>query len=193
MTILSFTKNTGLQNILFDEYFSQYCNITIIALNYDGNGTALCSCDGELQQIDITSIKKFIFGVPLKTLENYLQSIFDPNFEAKEINSENGLIKFRMEELNKLKKYDIDNLAKKTLKELHSFEGDHFSYFEETSGALAVQGSCATTKEVYGNTKSLVFHKTNCKSFNAITCTSLFTSHSEALNSGYKPCKMCNP
>ena len=193
MTLLSFSKITDQQNILFDEYFGPYCNITIIALNYDGNGTALCNCDGALLKVELPVINKLLFGVPVTTLQNYLQSIFDPNFGSNELQYENGRIVFSLAELNKLKKYDIDNLAKKTLKELRTFEGEVFRYYEETTGALEAQGACVATTQVYGNTKSLVFHRADCKSFSAITCASLFTSPSEAESAGYKPCKICHP
>jgi len=193
MTILTFTKNAQLRNILFDEFFSPHCTIGIIALNYDGKGTALCNCDGVLRQMDLASVDKVLFGVPVETLENYLRGIFDPNFGSHELRYENGRIVFKMGELNKLKKYDIDNLAKKTLKELQGFEGEHFKYFDETSGALAATGACPSSTQVYGNTKSLVFHRPDCKSFSAITCTSLFSTPGEAKSAGYKPCKICHP
>ncbi len=192
MKHLAFTKNQELQNILFDEYFAEFFNISIFAYNYDGNGNALCQCDGTITELDTETIKKIIFGVPKQTIENYLKSIFDPNSQADFINRQNGHLLFRLQELKKLKKYDILNLAKTTLKKFSTYQLDTFYYFTKTEDIDAADCPTSSTA-LYGNTKSKVFHKTNCKSFNSITCTSLFNSHSEAVNAGYKPCGICKP
>ncbi len=191
MAAITFTKNSDLHNILYDEFFSPHAVIEVIAFNYDGKGRALCHADGLLTQMDLDTVNKIMFGVPVTELENYLRGIFDPNFGSGALRYENGRIVFSMGELNKLKKYDIDNLAKKTLKELQTFEGDHFRYFAETAADAVTPATTGT--EVYGNTKSLVFHRPDCKSFSAITCTSLFSSAGEAASAGYKACKICHP
>ena len=125
-------------------------------------------------------------------VENYLKSIFDPDSQTDFISRENGHLLFRLLELKKLKKYDILNLAKATLKEFSEFEEKTFHYFEEVASENA--GACPScSTALYGNTKSRVFHRASCKSFNSITCTSLFNSHSEAVNAGFKPCRICKP
>ena len=42
-----------------------------------------------------------------------------------------------------------------------------------------------------GNTKSRVFHASNCRYFTCKTCPEHFTSAEEAKKNGYKPCKRC--
>ena len=190
--LLSFTKNLEQQNILFDEYFAEHCKINILAYNYDGQGNALCECDGQITEIPADTIKRIIFGVSKETIENYLRSIFDPDSQTEFINRQNGHLLFRLLELKKLKKYDIVNLAKRTLKDFSNFPEPTFRYFVESQPNATV--SCSTSDEsLYGNTKSKVFHRKSCKSFNSITCTSLFSSHSEAESAGFKPCRICKP
>nr|MBF0220653.1 hypothetical protein [Desulfobulbaceae bacterium] len=193
MKNLSFTKNLSLQNILFDEYFSNFCNITIVAYNYDGNGNALCECDGAITELEADTVKKIIFGAPKISVENYLKSIFDPDSLADFKGTTEGHLKFNLPELKKLKKYDVLNLAKTTLKTFSAYSDDTLHYYtrtEKPASAAACQ-TCSTA--LYANTKSKVFHKTDCKSFNSITCTSLFNSHSEAVSAGFKPCRICKP
>lgn len=193
MALLSFTKNVKQQNILFDEYFSEYCKIDILAFNYDGSGAALCLCDGTLQHIERRAVRKILFGASKESVENYLHGIFDPDAPSDHINRTGGDLLFRLPELNKLKKYDILNLAKKTFKTFQETKEDHFFYFCPSTATLQSKQDTACSMALYGNTKSRVVHRTNCKSFNAITCTSLFNSLSEATSAGFKPCRMCKP
>lgn len=44
-----------------------------------------------------------------------------------------------------------------------------------------------------GNTQSLVFHKTTCKSANCKNCTIKFNTAKEAIRAGYHGCSMCKP
>ncbi len=44
-----------------------------------------------------------------------------------------------------------------------------------------------------GNTDSLVFHKPDCKFAQSKKCTQTFTSREQAMDQGYKPCKVCSP
>ncbi len=45
----------------------------------------------------------------------------------------------------------------------------------------------------HGNQKSRIFHKPSCRYYNCSNCTAIFKSKEEALNSGYRPCKICRP
>jgi hypothetical protein len=192
MTKLAFKKNTTLQNILLDEYVDKACQIEVISMNFDGQGGALCRCDGKMQEIDLQTMRKIIFGISKKDFENYLCAIFDSNCSSDEINrSADGKIIFRLPELQKLKKYDTSNLAKRSLKSLQETTTDSLDYFTELRDGDQ-QTTCMTTA-LYGNTKSRVFHRSDCKSFNAISCTSLFDSHAEAIAANFKPCRMCKP
>lgn len=131
-TVISFARNSTLQNILFDEYFSEHTLITVIAFNYDGAGTALCRCDDTLAEIEKANLKKIIFGVDKKTLEAYLTSVFDPESEDEGIPRQNGAPVFRLPELQNMKKYDVTNLAKQTLKEVQALSADIFHYYTKT-------------------------------------------------------------
>ncbi len=51
----------------------------------------------------------------------------------------------------------------------------------------------ATSGEFHGNVKSHVFHRASCRHYNCKNCTQGFSSRSEALNAGYKPCGGCKP
>jgi hypothetical protein len=192
MQQITFTKNQDHRNILFDEYFTEYCTITIVAYNYDGRGNALCKCDGELTELAIETLKKIIFGTPKEAIETYLKNIYDPDPKKTLINGQGGTLLFRLPELKKLKKYDILNLAKATFKEFSSCQDETFHYFSKTANMDNAKCPKAVTT-VYGNTKSNVFHKSACKSFNSISGTSLFNSHSEAVSAGFKPCRICKP
>lgn len=193
MALLSFRKNPKLQNLLFDEYFSEYSAIDILAFNYDGNGAALCSCDGALTPIDLLSIRKIVFGAPREAVKNYLHGIFDPASPSEHSNRKNGDLVFRLQVLNKLKKYDILNLAKRTLKDFQEREEECFYYFSQSAApALSTKSELCSTA-FYGNTNSKVVHRAECKSFNAISCTSLFDSLAAAKSAGFTPCRMCKP
>jgi len=45
----------------------------------------------------------------------------------------------------------------------------------------------------HGNTKSKIFHKPDCRYYNCKACTAQFSSRQEAIDAGYRPCKICNP
>lgn len=45
----------------------------------------------------------------------------------------------------------------------------------------------------YGNTSSHIFHKIGCKYCNCKNCTTEFYNRNDAINAGYKPCKICKP
>lgn len=140
-TAISFAKDAKLQNILFDEYFAEHQMITVIAFNYDGAGTALCRCDGGVAEIKKANIRKIILGAEKTALENYLLGIFDPDAETDEIQRLNGEPIFRMPELNKMKKYDIANLAKQTLQSVQSRSVSRFHYYTLTDDGMPAENS----------------------------------------------------
>ena len=121
-TQISFSKDTTLQNILFDEYFAEYQTIEVIAFNYDGAGAALCRCDGTLAEIHKANLHKIIFGSDRESLVTYLQGIFNPDIETEEIHRQNEIPIFRLPALRQMKKYDVANLAKKTLLEVQAVD-----------------------------------------------------------------------
>ncbi|MBW2653631.1 MAG: thermonuclease family protein [Deltaproteobacteria bacterium] len=45
----------------------------------------------------------------------------------------------------------------------------------------------------HGNYSSKKFHRPGCRYYNCSKCTVLFQSRDEAIQAGYKPCKICNP
>ncbi len=49
------------------------------------------------------------------------------------------------------------------------------------------------TAQFMGNTETLVFHSIACNFSKGKKCTKEFTSKDEALEQGYKPCKVCSP
>lgn len=137
-TVISFARNATLQNILFDEYFAEHQSIDVIAFNYDGNGTALCFCDGTLAEIDKNNLRKIIFGVDKTMLEAYLVSVFDPESETDGIRRQDGVPLFRLPELKDMKKYDVANLAKKTLKEVESQAANVFHYYNSITDTMPI-------------------------------------------------------
>ncbi len=189
---LLFQKNLERQNLLLDEYVSPACRIEFICLNYDSRGGALCRCDNELRAIDFETARKILLGFSRDDLKNYLHAIFDPDYSSPELQRAGEEPVFHLPELQKLKKYDLTNLAKQTLKDIQQWPEERIFYFSETDGSDQTAEGCGATA-LYGNTKSRVFHKPDCPSFNAITCTSLFKRHSEAVAAGFKPCRICKP
>ncbi|MFX0200221.1 MAG: thermonuclease family protein [Candidatus Hodarchaeota archaeon] len=45
----------------------------------------------------------------------------------------------------------------------------------------------------HGNVKSKVFHRPGCRYYDCRDCTAVFGSREEAIEAGYKPCKVCKP
>lgn len=125
----TFTKDVTLQNVLFDEYFAEYQTITVIAFNYDGAGAALCRCNGSFVEIKKTNLRRIIFGAEKSAIEAYLLGIFDPDTETDEVQRQHDEPIFRLAELKAMKKYDIANLAKETLKAIQSKSMTHFHYY----------------------------------------------------------------
>lgn len=44
-----------------------------------------------------------------------------------------------------------------------------------------------------GNTRSRVFHQSSCRYYKCTNCTAKFASAREAVDSGYRPCGICEP
>ncbi|MCF8032899.1 MAG: hypothetical protein K9K66_07795 [Desulfarculaceae bacterium] len=44
-----------------------------------------------------------------------------------------------------------------------------------------------------GNVKSKSFHQPGCRYYQGADCTTSFASRDEAVEAGYKPCKVCKP
>ncbi len=128
-TAITFTKDVKLQNILFDEYFAEHQTITVIAFNYDGTGSALCNCDGAIAEIKKANLRRIIFGAEKTLLAAYLLGVFDSDAETDDIQRQNGDPIFRLPELKNMKKYDIANLAKKTLMAVQSQPMTNFHYY----------------------------------------------------------------
>ncbi len=47
--------------------------------------------------------------------------------------------------------------------------------------------------EYHGNTDSKIFHKSSCRYYNCKSCTKVFKTRSEAIEAGYRACKVCKP
>lgn len=45
----------------------------------------------------------------------------------------------------------------------------------------------------HGNVKSGVFHAPSCRYYDCKNCNAVFHSRQDAINAGYRPCKICNP
>lgn len=59
--------------------------------------------------------------------------------------------------------------------------------------ALFATGVVADQVIYHGNTKSKIFHKPECRYYNCKACTMEFSSRQEAIDAGYRPCKVCKP
>lgn len=59
---------------------------------------------------------------------------------------------------------------------------------------LALAGAAAETPtEYHGNTQSKIFHGPTCRYYNCGHCTKIFKTRQEAIDAGYRPCKVCKP
>ncbi|MGE4554161.1 MAG: Ada metal-binding domain-containing protein [Desulfovibrionaceae bacterium] len=45
----------------------------------------------------------------------------------------------------------------------------------------------------HGNRNSHVFHRPGCRYYDCKNCVVVFHSRQEALEAGFRPCKVCNP
>ena len=61
------------------------------------------------------------------------------------------------------------------------------------SSAGHIEASQGADIVYHGNVKSKVFHRPGCRYYDCKNCAATFASRDEALNAGYRPCKVCNP
>lgn len=70
-------------------------------------------------------------------------------------------------------------------------------YFNNSETSSTYSGDLLKTilaKIVYhGNVETHVFHSPGCRYYNCDNCTLIFKSRAEAINAGYRPCKICKP
>jgi hypothetical protein len=60
--------------------------------------------------------------------------------------------------------------------------------------ALAIARAAAQVPtEYHGNTQSRIFHGPDCRYYNCAHCTKIFKTRQEAIEAGYRPCKICRP
>ncbi len=194
-TLLRFRKDGELHNILYDDFFHQAEIIDFITFNYDNNGSAICTCDGVLQVMDLDRVNRIVFGVEQSRLDAFISSIYNPDILSDDLTRIAGKIQFHQAELNALDKYEIGNLAKKTHKDLLEMTRDPFQYYAlvlETKN-IATQASPGTesTEAFYGNVNTQVYHQPDCKNYNSASCTAVFKSKEDAETAGYRLCKMC--
>jgi len=45
----------------------------------------------------------------------------------------------------------------------------------------------------HGNVTSHIFHQSSCRYFDCKNCVDTFTAREEAIEAGYRPCKICIP
>ncbi len=58
---------------------------------------------------------------------------------------------------------------------------------------LCSMGIAEDKTSYHGNLKSKVFHTIDCRYYNCKQCTVDFSSREEAIDSGYRACKICKP
>jgi hypothetical protein len=51
----------------------------------------------------------------------------------------------------------------------------------------------AAQQVYHGNVSSKVFHKPGCRHYDCKNCTAVFSTRDDAINAGYRPCKVCKP
>lgn len=130
-TLLAFRKKSDRQNSLYDEYFLAAAEIQIIAFNFDGNGAALCRCDGQLQAIPGERLARIIFGVKSGRLQKFLTAIFDADCPSEDLERRGAEMVFHDPKVAAMPHYDLGNLAKHTCKELAEAHLDLVRYYEE--------------------------------------------------------------
>ncbi|MCB2228309.1 MAG: hypothetical protein KQH53_16635 [Desulfarculaceae bacterium] len=63
----------------------------------------------------------------------------------------------------------------------------------EAEAAPAQEAAPAPEGALKGNVKSKSFHQPGCRYYDSPDCTAVFAERQEALDAGYKPCKVCKP
>lgn len=198
--LLQFKRNKKKKNILLDEFFAECSVVEFIAFNYDAEGSALCRCDGELRKIEKGRVNKILLGVGKARIDSYMRGIFDQDYFSEDVIRVGGEVRFRLQELNEMDKYELGNLAKKTHKELEKEEIERLEYFVEVNcSKKAGTSHCRTnqamkkSEALRGNAKSRIFHYHGCRSYAGKGNTERFAGRKEAVAAGYKPCKLCGP
>lgn len=57
----------------------------------------------------------------------------------------------------------------------------------------AAYAQAAADRLFHGNVNSYIFHAQHCRYFSCKNCVKVFHSRQEALDAGYRPCKLCKP
>ncbi len=68
-----------------------------------------------------------------------------------------------------------------------------FRHGKPRTNSIASKRNFSHEGLMHGNVKSRVFHTQTCKYYNCSNCTENFKSRTDAINSGYRPCKICDP
>lgn len=58
---------------------------------------------------------------------------------------------------------------------------------------LAITICTSGAEPFHGNTRSRIFHQSSCRYYSCPNCTAKFATAREAVNSGYRPCALCQP
>ena len=58
---------------------------------------------------------------------------------------------------------------------------------------VALTGAVSAAGPFRGNTKTHVFHQESCRYYACTNCTAKFATAREAVDSGYRPCGVCDP
>ena len=59
--------------------------------------------------------------------------------------------------------------------------------------AIPPAASAADAAEYHGNIRSGIFHKSSCRYFNCRYCTAKYRTREDAMENGFRPCKVCKP
>lgn len=69
-------------------------------------------------------------------------------------------------------------------------DGTHLDINHSGSNIILAKSSKTV---LHGNVKSGIFHGPGCRYYNCKNCTVVFMGREEAINAGYRPCKICKP
>jgi len=92
--------------------------------------------------------------------------------------------------------WDFRRNGNKESKKTYS-SNDYNSYNNNSSDSNSSSSSndtqTSSSGAYHGNTQSRIFHRSTCRYFNCKNCTAVFNSREEAIQAGYRPCKICKP
>ncbi|MEW6221628.1 MAG: hypothetical protein AB1634_19140 [Thermodesulfobacteriota bacterium] len=126
--LLQFKRSADLRHPLLDQCFLDASTVDVLALNYDGEGAALCRCDGTLAAVSRDRIKAVIFGLPSPALADFMAMIYDPTASGEELPLYLESLARQLLEQNDV---DLQNEAKRLRKELLAAEDPTCRYFQE--------------------------------------------------------------